>query len=1053
MIQDLLKLTNDSSYPNDLIYETSILVINNESEAPNNTLNRSFSSSSSSLKYKKPLIVPETLDITRISDRLLVTSRCWNKDCNTLNNANEMAHFLNSKYKDKYLLWNIGTPESLLSPLGSLFNYRLIPCVLPKSQHPTLKTLFHLCHAMTGWLQLDPENVVIIQCTDGWSRSGLLVSCLMKFCEAVESTFDAFNLFQTRRLKTTKLPEIVTSTSTSLRYLKYFNDVHNLRGRVPNPAPLCLHQIILSTIPNFDGNGSCSPGLEIFQSNELILSTRSIADKSKLSSDIYIFKDDYNIIFKLKEEKETNSLHGDIQLNLFHCNPQTGQRTNILSFTFNTGFFHPGVIRLRPDDLEIPLKDVEAPAILFPDASTMKSGQKRFKEDFCMDLILLPCEFDGSTDYCSTVRNNEVKNILRLSQLLPIRADTSLLPPLLLASYPKFYSKLALQLYANDIHQAHEFLAGVRERGGMKEIEKSLQELTARKSADITMIEKSADASEFTDECKETKMNTECSKATMDTTDTVQPAVISKDPLSITKCKKLSAPLPSFSGIGIKPDCSEPEPESYGESEPSCSSELILQSPPPPPPLPVFGTSLFTAPPAPPPPPPLPQKLPHTVPLPPPLPVPNNYNSTSIANSNSKYTPKPRIKNTLHWNELNFQLSDDGTVWHEIAKGDVESQLQLNTEKFEELFCIGAAESKMPKYTNPNNTSSEPAVIMPVVIDIRRANNVGIGLSRFQRRYENVADIIKDLYNTNSLDLDDLMTLKGILPTEEESKNLKLIKKTDAILLDRMGKAEQFMYTVAVEKMNVASVVDYKIFEMTCWQDFTSLKSKFEMISGILESLKSSNELKIVLKAALELGNMATYEYGRINNNSRRNSALGFTLDSLCKLHEVKSVDGQSNLLIFLTGSLAQHHPEVLSLPAQDEFKDLDLVKQWSHKQLTNEYKILEEITEEMIQKCELYETDSDFWVSAKPKLMSFKDHLKESKSIIKCFNSTWQSTKTYFSLSYSDNEDVSDFLTTIWQFFRNFETAVKQISKDKNISRNSSIISKRSSSMEMEME
>ena len=127
----------------------------------------------------------------------------------------------------------------------------------------------------------------------------MLVSCLMKFCEAVEPTFDAFNLFQSRRLKTTKLPEIVTSTS--LRYLKYFNDVYNLKGRVPNPAPLCLHQIILSTIPNFDGNGSCSPGLEIFQSNELILSTSSVADKSRLSSDIYIFKDDYNIIFKLKE--------------------------------------------------------------------------------------------------------------------------------------------------------------------------------------------------------------------------------------------------------------------------------------------------------------------------------------------------------------------------------------------------------------------------------------------------------------------------------------------------------------------------------------------------------------------------------------------------------------------------------------------------------------------------------------------------------------------------------------------------------------------------------
>lgn len=1016
MIEDLLKLTNDPSYPNDLIYDSSILIINNNNinlkeEGGAVALSRSLSSSSSSLKFRKPSIVPDALDITRISDRLLVTSRCWH-------HHGELAEFLNTKYRDKYLLWNVGTPESLSSPLGSssAFNYRLIPCVLPKSQHPTLKTIFHLCHSMTGWLQLDPENVVIIQCTDGWSRSGLLVSCLLKFCGNLESTFDAFNLFQSRRLKSTKIPG--TTSQTLLRYLKYFNETINLRGRVPNPKPICLHQLILSTIPNFDGSGSCSPGLEIFQGNELILSTTSIADKSKLSSDIYIFKDDYNVIFKLKE----NSLKKDIQLNIFHCHPKTGQRIPIISFTFNTAFFHPGVIRLRPDDLEIPLKDVEAPAILFPDASTMKSGQKRFKEDFCIDLILLPATEMGMgeiTDYCSTIRNNEAKNLLRLSQLIPVRSDRSLLPPLLLQSYPKFYAKLALQLYANDIHRAHEFLEKLRGRQGMREIEKSLLELVGVKGdvdlrdESVTAQNASANAQSVTvtarsssDNAQSVVTSTHIAHVTsVDAPNQPSPGQ-SKDPLIIEKTS--SAPLPSFSGIGIKP--------SEGEGCPA--------PPPPPPPLPVFNTSKFTV--ANPPPPP-----------PPPLPVPNSstYPTTTNTPTIHPTNNRPKIKNTLHWNELNSQLSEIGTtIWHEIATGDVEAQVELNTKMFEEMFCIEPPGSKKKPQIRGNDNGPLPAdlapVILPVVIDIRRANNVGIGLSRFQRRFETPSSLIKELKLANNLDLDDLLTLKGILPTEEECKNLKLIRKTDRILMDRMGKAEQFMHAMAQED-EISSIIDYKIFEMTCWQDFTCLKSKFEMISGVLEALKTSNELKIILKATLDLGNLATYEYGRFPANSSNPSAFGFTLDSLCKLHEVKSVDSQSNLLIFLTASLAQHQnqAEILSLPAREEFRDLDLIKQWSDKQLKSEYKLLEEVSEEMINKSCDNTKNLDFWMDAKSKLSSFKNHLRAFQASLDSYDSTWQSTRNYFG--YSGNEDVSGFLTTIWQFFRNFEAAVKQHTKE----------------------
>jgi hypothetical protein len=1021
----LLELTQDSSFPTDSIHDSSIIIMNETNESTKNAtriiserLSRSFSSSSSSLKRKETPVLGDNLDLTRISNRILVASRCWSNS--GVNKVEELAEFLNLKYKEKYLLWNIGTPESLVSP--SAFDNRVIPCVLPKSQSLTLKSLFHLCHSIAGWISLSSENVIIIQCVDGWNRSGLLTSCLLKFLNEIDSTFEALNLFQSRRLKTkNKLVNFCNEFSKlNLRYLKYFNEICNQNGRVSNPSALCLHQLIISTIPNFDGTGNCFPGVEIFQNNELILSSNLISDNSSLNSDVYIFKDDYNIIFKLKE----NCLQRDVQLHIFHINPKTGQRSTIISFIFNTAFLHPGVIRLRPEDLEMPLKEIEAPALTFPDASKMKSGLKRFNKDFCVDLILLPSESTYFIDYSSTARNNLAKNLLRLSQIHPIRPDRKLLPPLLLQSFPKFYSKLALQIYANDIHRAHEYLEKLRREEGIKDLEKSFMELTINLAEgdketqlnreeplkEVAVDERLVEVDVYVDtklddsktnETKET--NTHIDSSIYNNPTETMIAVSASNNANQALSKK-AAPLPSFSGIGIKHE-----------------SECCDRNIPPPPPLPAPRIQGSQVPPHPPPLPGISSIIP-----PPPPPPP-----TLIINSRTT-SEKPRIKNTLHWNEIQLTEDSISSIWHEISRTKID--LELNTKKFEELFCINLKEQEKQRKSSVI-ISDESLTDVPVVIDVRRANNVGIGLSRFQRRFEGFEDILKAIYRNDSLDLDDFSTLKTILPIEDEIKNLRLIKRTDKILLERMGKAEQFLYHVANQTpYNLPQVIEYKIFELTCWQDFEVLKDKFGLMQQVLESLKSSDELKIILKAALDLGNLATYEYGRYNDrNRRRNSASGFTLDSLCKLHEVKSVNGQSNLLIFLTASLAQAHPQVLELTKREEFKDLELIKSWSDKELMQEFKELQEKCQVLCLSMEGLDGDDDdrFCKEAIEKLNKFKIHLNTLSNSINSFKSTWDTIIIYFNLE--SGVQVSEFLTNIWQFFKNFEAAVKQVKRNKS--------------------
>jgi hypothetical protein len=246
-------------------------------------------------------------------------------------------------------------------------------------------------------------------------------------------------------------------------------------------------------------------------------------------------------------------------------------------------------------------------------------------------------------------------------------------------------------------------------------------------------------------------------------------------------------------------------------------------------------------------------------------------------------------------------------------------------------------------------------------------------------------------------------------------------------------------------------VIDYKCFELTCWKELEALSDKYRLVSEILENLKASAELKIVLKAALDLGNLATFEYGRYRQKfgNRRDSAFGFTIDSLCRLHEVKSVDGTSNLLIFLTASLAESHPEVLELPKREEYRDLDLMKGWSDRALICEFKLLKEGAGGFLADLAV---ENEFWAAARKEMTRFSGCLEIVEEEIKEFHNSWQATRIYFGQaskidaeSEDDGDknvftDVSHFLTTIWQFFKNFESAVRQVRASENIRSKSSV-------------
>lgn len=384
------------------------------------------------------------------------------------------------------MIWNFGFPDQQYKGVG--FRNQIINFSLNRSLSLSLKAIFNACRSMAGWLSLDPMNVAIVQCGDGSKRSGLVMACFLRYCEMFDSTYESFDYFLQRRSP----DDNGWVTVTIRRYLRYFNDVFILNGRVPNPMPLKLHQVILNTVPNFDGKGSCDPGIEVFQNGSLIYSTkvrqgelnlanlsrgssrtdlshqsgedsdtlndedemiRALRQKLSLSTDYHdydplVLKDEHHIVFRF----DKLILSRDIQVRIYHRNRETGQNVDILNFVFNTGFVAPGLIRLRTSDMDLPSNS--RGSVVEPDF------YKRFNSEFSADIVVTPVKDPSKhVSYENVTEQAQAKNLLKLAQFHVVRPDPTLIKPLELQGHRKFFARLALQLSNNDIHTAHEFLA------------------------------------------------------------------------------------------------------------------------------------------------------------------------------------------------------------------------------------------------------------------------------------------------------------------------------------------------------------------------------------------------------------------------------------------------------------------------------------------------------------------------------------------------------------------------------------------------------------------
>ncbi|URD91711.1 C2 domain of PTEN tumor-suppressor protein [Musa troglodytarum] len=467
----------------------------------------------------------------------------------------------------------------------------------------------------------------------------------------------------------------------------------------------------------------------------------------------------------------------------------------------------------------------------------------------------------------------------------------------------------------------------------------------------------------------------------------------SKQKILITPPSAPSPPPPPTAVAATTSSISPPPPPSP-----------LLPPPPPPPPKLASQRSISILPPPPPPPPPQPSTVPtssvmstspllpsmqppasvlassvpsnksnkiptaasqssstHSVPPPPnPTISPLNSVSSSIKGRSLTHSRSPRSLYTsqsssrrmslkpLHWSKVTRAMS--GSLWAETQISDGLSKTpEIDMSELESLFSAQLPNSGSSSVAEKSKRRSSLGGRSDKVhlIALRRANNCEIMLTKVTVPIPDLMSSVLAL-DESILDADQVDNLIKFCPTKEEMELLQGYKGDK----ESLGKCEQFF----LELMKVPRV-DCKLrvfsFKLQFSSQVADLRSNLNTINSVSEEIRSSVKLKKIMQTILSLGNA-------LNQGTARGSAIGFRLDSLLKLSDIRARNNKMTLMHYLCKVIADKLPEVLDF--RNDLVRLEAASKIQLKILAEEMQAISKGLEK-VEK-ELTSSDSDGPVS-----------------------------------------------------------------------------------------
>jgi len=302
-----------------------------------------------------PQLPHDGLDLTEITPQIYVaglptrlrgplTSRGSSQ---RRNNAEELGRYLNEKFPDNYLIFNLVPFEEGAQYNFTPFKDQVVLHAVDSTVEfsvgcPELRQLFSLCAALDAWLTLSDRNVAILHEHNGHSRCALATAAYLLFSRQCDNPVEALAHFRKKRDGFTSL------SPTYRRFLNHFDHLLQFGGELPNHAPLRLHKLIVHRDPSMVGAASglrpqeqtCYT-LEVYLNNECVYS--SDASDAEL-----VAVDDYTFGFNVDV-----TVMGSVFFRLVVHGEGEGRGVSLCRMGLHTGFIPPGAFRIERSSMDV----------------------------------------------------------------------------------------------------------------------------------------------------------------------------------------------------------------------------------------------------------------------------------------------------------------------------------------------------------------------------------------------------------------------------------------------------------------------------------------------------------------------------------------------------------------------------------------------------------------------------------------------------------------------------------------------------------------------------
>nr|KAF6454117.1 tensin 2 [Molossus molossus] len=274
------------------------------------------------------------LDLTYVTERILAAAFPARPDEERhRSHLRELAHVLQSKHRDKYLLFNLSEKRHDLTRL----NPKVQDFGWPELHAPPLDKLCSICKAMETWLSADPQHVVVLYCKGSKSKLGVIVSAYMHYSKISAGADQALATLTMRKFCEDK---VATELQPSQRrYISYFSGL--LSGSIRmNSSPLFLHYVLVPMLPAFEPGTGFQPFLKIYQSMQLVYTSGIYRIAGSGPQQLCIGLEPALL------------LKGDVMVTCYHKGGRGTDRTLVFRVQFHTCTIHGPRLTFPKDQLD-----------------------------------------------------------------------------------------------------------------------------------------------------------------------------------------------------------------------------------------------------------------------------------------------------------------------------------------------------------------------------------------------------------------------------------------------------------------------------------------------------------------------------------------------------------------------------------------------------------------------------------------------------------------------------------------------------------------------------